>query len=45
MPNSQFCGSCRPQLENKRKRKERKVLGPCQRTKKYETWRWSRHLF
>ena len=29
-----FCRSGSPQIENKRKRKERQILGPCQRTKK-----------
>ena len=33
-PKSKLCHSSRPQCENQRKRKERQVLRPCQRTKK-----------
>ena len=34
MESSGFCCSDRPQSKNERKRKNRQVLGPCQKTKK-----------
>ena len=42
MSSCGFCGSGGPQGENKRKQKDKQILGPCQRAEKAK-WRWD-HL-